>query len=83
VIQESSALTSKGSDTPTPYPSRMWPRLARVVIPELPYHVTRRGNGGQRVFFSDEDYAACRDLLATATREARVGVRAGRLMPDS
>ena len=57
-------------------------RLARVVIPDLPYHVTQRGNGGQRVFFSDEDYAAYRDLLADAAREARVGVWAWCLMPN-
>ena len=57
-------------------------RLARVVIPDLPYHVTQRGNGGQRVFFSDEDYEAYRDLLAAAAREARVGVWAWCLMPN-
>ena len=57
-------------------------RLARVVIPDLPYHVTQRGNGGQRVFFSDDDYAAYRDLLADAAREARVGVWAWCLMPN-
>jgi putative transposase len=40
-------------------------RLARVV-PGLPYHVTQRGNGRQRVFFADADYAAYRDWLAEA-----------------
>ena len=57
-------------------------RLARVVIPDLPYHVTQRGNGGQRVFFSDEDYAAYRDLLAMAARDAGVEVWAWCLMPN-
>jgi putative transposase len=57
-------------------------RLARVVISDLPCHVTQRGNGGQRVFFSDDDYAAYRDLLADAAREARVGVWAWCLMPN-
>jgi len=57
-------------------------RLARIVIPELAYHVTQRGNGGRRVFFSEEDYAAYRDLLATAAREAHVGVWAWQLMPN-
>ena len=56
-------------------------RLARIVIPDLPYHVTQRGNGGRRVFFSDEDYEAYRDLIAAAAREARVGVWAWCLMP--
>ena len=47
-------------------------RLARLVVPGLPYHVAQRGNGGQRMFFSDEDYACYRDLLAAAAAEARV-----------
>jgi putative transposase len=31
------------------------PRLARVVIPDHPYHITQRGNGRQIVFQDDED----------------------------
>ena len=31
-------------------------RLARVVIPGLPHHVTQRGNGRTRTFFGDDDY---------------------------
>ena len=57
-------------------------RLARLVVPGLPYHITQRGNGGQKTFFSDEDYAGYRDLLAEATREARVAVWAWCLMPN-
>jgi putative transposase len=30
-------------------------RLARVVTPGPPHHVTQRGNGRARVFFADED----------------------------
>jgi putative transposase len=30
-------------------------RLARIVIPGHPHHVTKRGNGGARSFFSDAD----------------------------
>jgi putative transposase len=37
-------------------------RLARVVIAGHPHHVTQRGNGGARTFFSDPDYALYRDL---------------------
>jgi REP element-mobilizing transposase RayT len=33
-------------------------RLARVVIPHVPHHVTQRGNRRQEVFFDDSDYAA-------------------------
>jgi putative transposase len=32
------------------------------------------GNGGQKVFFSASDYAAYRDRLAEAAREAGVAV---------
>jgi putative transposase len=39
-------------------------RLARVVIPDLPHHVTQRGNGRQRVFFDDADYRDWRGALA-------------------
>lgn len=46
-------------------------RLARVVIPGLPHHVTQRGNGGARVFFSDEDQSLYLKLL-TAACVARV-----------
>jgi len=30
-------------------------RIARVVVPELPHHITQRGNFGQDTFFTDED----------------------------
>lgn len=39
-------------------------RLARIVVPGLPYHVTQRGNGRQRTFFGVEDYAFYRECLA-------------------
>jgi putative transposase len=32
-------------------------RLARVVIPGHPHHVTQRGNGRARTFVDDGDYA--------------------------
>ena len=31
------------------------PRSARIVIPDIPHHITQRGNYWQQVFFSDED----------------------------
>ena len=31
-------------------------RLARVVLPGVPHHVTRRGNRRQPVFFEPDDY---------------------------
>jgi REP-associated tyrosine transposase len=57
-------------------------RLARVVIPGHPHHVTQRGNGGARTFFGDDDYALYRDLLAAHCRAAAVEVWAWCLMPN-
>lgn len=31
------------------------PRIARVIVPDLPHHVTQRGNFGQNVFENDSD----------------------------
>ena len=45
-------------------------RLARVVVPDHPHHVTQRGNGRARTFFGDADYALYRDLLAEHCRAA-------------
>lgn len=39
-------------------------RLARVVVPGLPHHVTQRGNRRQAVFFCEDDYRAYKRLLA-------------------
>src|SRR5665213_3550042 len=57
-------------------------RLARVVIPDHPHHVTQRGNGRARTFFGDDDYALYRDLLAEHCRAAGVAVWAWCLMPN-
>jgi putative transposase len=57
-------------------------RLPRVVIPGIPHHVTQRGNGRQRTFFEDGDYALYLDLLADAANRARSEVWAYCLMPN-
>jgi putative transposase len=57
-------------------------RLARVVIPGLPHHVTQRGTGRARTFFGDDDYAFYRDLLSRNCREAGVEIWAWVLMPN-
>ncbi len=41
-------------------------RLARIVIPGVPHHVTQRGNRRLPIFFSDEDRLAYLDLIAEA-----------------
>jgi putative transposase len=57
-------------------------RLARVVVPGRPHHVTQRGNGRARTFFGDDDYALYRDLLGQHCRAADVDVWAWCLMPN-
>ena len=57
-------------------------RIARVVAPGLPHHVTQRGNRRQPVFFGDDDYATYRELLAEGCRAAGVAVWAYCLMPN-
>jgi putative transposase len=38
-------------------------RVARIVGPGMPHHVTQRGNRRQQTFFSDDDYRAYLLLL--------------------
>jgi putative transposase len=57
-------------------------RLPRVVLPGIPHHVTQRGNGRQRTFFEDGDYALYLDLLAAAAERAQTEVWAYCLMPN-
>ncbi|MCB9850109.1 MAG: transposase [Phycisphaerales bacterium] len=39
------------------------PRTARIVVPDMPYHVTQRGNNRQDVFFTPEDRHRYLDAL--------------------
>ena len=39
------------------------PRIARIVLPGRPHHVTQRGNNRQDVFFVDDDRRAYLDIL--------------------
>ena len=57
-------------------------RLARVVIPGIPHHVTQRGNGRARTFFEDADFALYLDLLADAASRAHAEVWGYCLMPN-
>jgi putative transposase len=57
-------------------------RIGRFVVPDLPHHVTQRGNRREKVFFGDEDYALYRDLLHEACRREGVAVWAYCLMPN-
>ncbi|MFL6844067.1 MAG: transposase [Allosphingosinicella sp.] len=58
------------------------PRIARIVVPEIPHHVTQRGNRRQRTFFNEGDYALYRHLLAEGCARAGTRVWAWCLMPN-
>ena len=55
-------------------------RIARVVVPGLPHHVTQRGNHREPMFFRAEDYQFYRRLIATAARRAGATIWAYCLM---
>ena len=57
-------------------------RIARFVASGLPHHVTQRGNRRERIFFSDDDYALYRGLLAGQCRKQGVACWAYCLMPN-
>src|SRR5262249_20206153 len=57
-------------------------RLARVVVPGVPHHITQRGNRRQRTFFCDEDYHCYLELMAQWCGAHEVEVWAYCLMPN-
>jgi len=57
-------------------------RMARLVVPGYPHHVTQRGNRGQRTFFERSDYRKYLELIAKARRSADAAVWAYCLMPN-
>ena len=57
-------------------------RLARVVVPGYPHHITQRGNRRLPTFFSEEDYRTYLALLQERCTAAGVAVWAWCLMPN-
>jgi len=57
-------------------------RLARIVVPGLPHHVTQRGNRREAIFFKDGDHEIYKDLLAEQAQKWDVEVLAYCLMPN-
>jgi putative transposase len=45
------------------------PRLARIVIPRVPHHITQRGNNKQDVFFADDDKIAFLGILKEQSQQ--------------
>lgn len=58
------------------------PRLARLVVPGHPHHVTQRGNRCQQTFFSDSDYRRYKRYLAEACQLTGTAIWAWCLMPN-
>ncbi len=58
------------------------PRIARVAIENVPYHITQRGNARQQVFFDASDYRLYLDLLRVFAGDARLQLTAYCLMPN-
>ena len=57
-------------------------RLARVVVPGYPHHVTQRGNRRLPTFFSEDDYAAYLGLMGKQCAACGLEVLAWCLMPN-
>jgi putative transposase len=58
------------------------PRIPRIVIPGVPYHIAQRGNRRQQVFFEKNDYLFYLHLLKKHGTEAGVQFWAYCLMPN-
>ena len=57
-------------------------RMARIVIPEYPHHVTQRGNRRQKTFFCDDDYRYYIELMSEFSLKFGTEVWAYCLMPN-
>lgn len=57
-------------------------RMARVVVPFYPHHITQRGNRRQRTFFGDDDYSIYIELMSEFCCKAKTRVWAYCLMPN-
>ena len=57
-------------------------RIARIVAPGFPHHVTQRGSRRQQTFFTQSDYRYYIDLLKESKIKSEVSVWAYCLMPN-
>ncbi len=49
-------------------------RVSRIVIPNIPHHVTQRGVRSMNIFFKDEDYMYYKELLLNQCKEHQLEV---------
>ncbi len=57
-------------------------RMARVIVPGYPHHITQRGNRRQWTFFCDADHVAYLELMAEWCHKHSVEIWAYCLMPN-
>jgi len=57
-------------------------RIARIVAPGYPHHITQRGNRRQQTFFNESDYSAYIDLMAEWCERCGVEIWGYCLMPN-
>jgi len=57
-------------------------RLARVVVPGIPHHITQRGNRRMKTFFSEADYREYLHLMAQWCNRRNVQIWSYCLMPN-
>jgi putative transposase len=57
-------------------------RMARVVVPDFPHHVTQRGNRRQKTFFCEADYQYYIELISESSQQTGTEVWAYCLMPN-
>lgn len=57
-------------------------RIARVIAPEYPHHITQRGNRRQLTFFGDDDYKTYMSLMSEWCKKHKVEIWAYCLMPN-
>jgi len=57
-------------------------RLARVIAPGYPHHVTQRGDRSLSIFRNDEDRKMYLEFMARETKRFGVKILAGCLMTD-
>jgi putative transposase len=58
------------------------PRIARIIAPGYPHHITQRGNNRAMVFFDDEDRQAYLKLLAGYSQKHHFQIWAYYLMSN-
>jgi len=58
------------------------PRIARLVLPGYPHHITQRGNYQQQVFYTQQDYRFYLKLLRKYSKEYGISILSFCLMPN-